>query len=120
MLALNNTLYVSSFDLGKVYAFNAVTGASLPGFTTINDPNQPRGLAVVGNDLLVANSSSTNTVNEYDAASGALVTANFIRGLHTPFGLAVTVPEPSTWALLGIGAVGVGVVALRRRRSMRA
>jgi hypothetical protein len=29
--------------------------------------------------------------------------------------VVTTVPEPSTWAMLGVGAVGVGVVALRRR-----
>ena len=37
------------------------------------------------------------------------------------FSFSVTyanVPEPSTWALLGLGAVGVGVVALRRRRAV--
>ena len=29
----------------------------------------------------------------------------------------VPAPEPSTWALLGLGAVGAGVVTLRRRRA---
>ena len=33
------------------------------------------------------------------------------------FGVATTtvVPEPSTWALLGVGTAGLGVVTLRRR-----
>ncbi len=29
---------------------------------------------------------------------------------------ALTVPEPSTWTMLGLGTVGAGVVALRRRQ----
>ena len=28
-----------------------------------------------------------------------------------------TVPEPSTWAMLSLGVVGVGVMALRRRQA---
>ncbi|MBE7159478.1 MAG: PEP-CTERM sorting domain-containing protein [Rhodospirillales bacterium] len=31
--------------------------------------------------------------------------------------VVANVPEPSTWAMLGLGAVGAGVVALRRRRA---
>ncbi len=30
------------------------------------------------------------------------------------------VPEPTTWALLGLGAAGVGIVAFRRRRAVGA
>ena len=30
----------------------------------------------------------------------------------------VGVPEPSTWVLLGSGAAGVGLVALRRRQTL--
>ena len=36
-------------------------------------------------------------------------------GVSAPGG----VPEPSTWALLGLGVAGLGVVTLRRRRAVR-
>ena len=41
-------------------------------------------------------------------------------GLNDPFGLAFRVPEPSTWALLGVDAADLVVVTLRRRRADRA
>lgn len=36
-------------------------------------------------------------------------------GLPIPAGVTGAVPEPSTWATLGLGVIGAGLVALRRR-----
>lgn len=54
---------------------------------------------------------------------GSTITINWAGGpvlggddYTSTFTLAA-VPEPSTWALLGFGAVGAGVVALRRRQT---
>ncbi len=67
--------------------------------------------------IFVTNLDS-NTVGEY-TTSGATVNASLITGLNVPIGIAVTptsvsVPEPSTFVLMGLG-FAVLFVALRRR-----
>ena len=115
LLAAGNVLYVSDASVGRVYAYNATTGAALSSFATITDARTPEGLALVNGNLLVSN-ANTNTLTVYNAATGLIVDANFISsGLNRPFGLALAVPEPSTWALLGMSAVGAASIVLRRR-----
>lgn len=45
---------------------------------------------------------------------------NLKSGLITGFNQNITVPEPSTWALMLIGIAGVGFLAMRRRSSLTA
>lgn len=53
----------------------------------ITDLNNPQGLALSGTNLLVANEGS-NTIGEYDAATGTTINDSFISsGLDQPFGL---------------------------------
>lgn len=68
--------------------------------------------AVLAGDATVANSSAMN---------GLLYAENFTGGgeLHDfPFQgtLASAVPEPSTWAMMGLGFVGLGLMSRRLRR----
>ena len=61
---------------------NAHAGAAIsPSFIT--GLNAPSGLAVFGNTLFVANQFGT-TVGKYDATTGEVIKADFIRGLSTP------------------------------------
>ena len=117
-----NTLYVSDVGTNKVSAYNALTGAALASFTTIADPSRPEGVQVLGNTLYVANfgdgNSGTGSVAEYDATTGALTDASFLTGLTYPQGLAIMVPEPSTW-LGGVLLVGGVVLTLRARRQVQ-
>ncbi len=113
------TLYVSDYTANTVQAFNALTGLALPTFTPITGLTTPEGVKVSGNTLYVAQSSS-HEVSEYNATTGALINAGFITGpsYFYPSGLAISdVPEPSTWALLGVGAVGFATVVGRRKHS---
>lgn len=47
---------------------------------------------------------------------GQSVTLDYVQSYGTASETGVSVPEPSTFALLGLGAVGAAVAAIRRRR----
>ena len=68
----------------------------------------PAGLGFTFTDLSPAPASITGTGSKATIAS---FTATFAGNAS-----ASTVPEPSTWAMMGIGFVGLGFVAVRRSR----
>ena len=63
--------------------------------------SNPLDLAAFGGNLYVVN-NGTNSVGEYDAATGAAINAALITGLNDPQGIAI-VPEPATLTLLVAG-----------------
>ena len=98
--------------VGDYTTSGATVNASL-----ITGLNGPTGIALSGSNLFVAN-TGTSTVGEY-TTSGTTVNASLITGLISPIGIAVTptsvsVPEPSTFVIMGLG-FAVMFVALRRR-----
>jgi hypothetical protein len=70
-----------SSTIGEYTTSGATVNASL-----VSGLNGPTGLAVVGNDLFVANYSGT--IGEY-TTSGALVNASLVSGLYQPVAIAV-------------------------------
>lgn len=63
---------------GKVGEYNATTGATIKA-NFITGLSAPAGLALLGNDLFVAN-YGTGTVGEYNASTGKVINANFLKG----------------------------------------
>ncbi len=85
----------------------SITGGNV--IWTHDGLQQAEGIAVLGSNLFVAD-EATGIVGEY-TTSGATVNAAFITGVAGASGIAV-IPEPSTWALLAMGA---GALLLGRR-----
>ena len=105
-------LYVATSSSNKVSEFNATTGATISS-TFISGLNQPQNLASLGTNLFVANYGS-KSIAEYNAITGALISSNFITGLNSPLAMLVAAPEPSTYALFGLGGLALLIAARRR------
>jgi len=115
-------LYATSINDNTLSAYDATTGAALPGFTTQTSANGlsfPWQVAAAGGNLYVANNTG-NTITAYNATTGAR-DLSYISpsGLSGPVSIAIStpVPEPGS-ALLLLG--GTALLALRRRRTGRA
>jgi DNA-binding beta-propeller fold protein YncE len=93
------------------------TGADLGIFASTGIDN-PRGIAFDAAGNLYVVNEGNNTIREFSPTGTDL--GNFATaGLSGPLGLAFSPsvsPEPSTFALLGVGAVGLLAYGLRRRR----
>jgi sugar lactone lactonase YvrE len=120
-------LYVSSSSGDKVAKFQGPLGAS-PG-TLIGDfiatayggIDNPQGIAFGPDGLFyVANAvPGAGKILRYNATTGAFVDeflAYGAGGLGRPTFFTFAVPEPGTLTLLGSGALGVLLLAARRRR----
>jgi hypothetical protein len=106
------SLYVFSFDANGNAGGNAanLNTAFSHNWTIVSTGGSILGFNAANFSILSPQFEGTNTFG----ASNFFLTEN---GAHNQLILNFTpVPEPSTWALLGIGAVGVAIAGIRRRR----
>lgn len=124
-LALDSVgnLYASSYNGGFVSKFNGGTGASM----TFTSPQYlgsflpgPQGIAIDSQDQLYVTLNNAPTVAKYDLLNNSQPSAgwSYPTGLAGGVGVAIVpVPEPSTYALAGLSAIALVVVAHQRRRN---
>jgi hypothetical protein len=118
LVAIGSNLFVADEGNGVVGEYTtsgAVVNASLIAVS------EPWGLTTDGTNLFVDN-LGTGVVGEYNT-SGGVVNADLINGPGgDSYGIAyvgtsATAPEPASFAMLGIGLAGIGLLARRRRTS---
>lgn len=107
-------LFVSNPDVSQVYAYD-LSGTYL---STLKDSlSSPIGLATDGDGNLYAVNKSSDSVSKFDT-DGKNDAGFAPTGLSSPYGIAIGVPEPSTYVLGGVG-MSVSAMAVRRRNRGR-
>lgn len=89
-----------------------------PRLISFNAQNAAYGLAIDSQDNIFVGSYGGSTIGKY-RPDGTVVDASFITGLSGVTSIAIQpVPEPSTSAIAGLGAAGLGWLVARRRRTI--
>jgi len=103
LIAVNGT---AAFTESVGTNFLGLTGFTIAGFNVVGGTASVSPTSVTQDSVLVTNQLAQTTSGNANSVSNASVAAVFT---------AVTVPEPASVAMLGLGLLSVGGVALRRR-----
>jgi PEP-CTERM motif-containing protein len=97
----------------NVYTINTTTG--LASFVGTSGTTDFGALVTVGGTVYASTLVAPNSIYTFNPANGTSTFSTLVAGDYS-FGLAPTVPEPSSVALLGIGGLLVAAYAWKRRR----
>jgi len=122
MAVTGNSMFLITGSPGYVSEYNATTGVLINSKLTASLYGSGSGIiSASGNDLFFGGWNIG--LNKYDATTGAEIINQFIPAAGGDPALqlnAITVsstPEPSTYALFGIGAIGMLMVLRRRKKT---
>lgn len=114
-ITADNRLYVANYFASEVTEYD-LAGTIVR--TITSGLSTPKTLAHDAAGNLYAVNQADNTLTKYDAA-GTLQNAFAPTGLTGPFGVAIGVPEPSTYVMAAVACSVLGAASLRRRRCER-
>ena len=110
----DGNLYVASYDNSEVLEFDGSTGAFIKVFASGGALHGPVGVLFGPDDQMYVSSFNNSEILQYDGSTGAFIaTIAMGDGLNGP--RLMTIPEPGTIALLGVGLAGLGFG--RRKRN---
>lgn len=114
VLSLQQTIFANPGAFG----FTSISNVDGPNGTALINPDPaaiPNSWALYGTTALLRSPNAAQTSfwadDEHLAASAQAIEGNFL------YSVAVGTPEPSSWAMMILGFMGVGFMAYRRSRS---
>lgn len=114
-LGLFASAYLNSYNPAVSFQTNWLGDAGSSGNPFPGDPRSFGVTVPVGDSLVIVLSTAGPANGNVGTGIGTPYTLEVENFSSTDYDPVTAVPEPSTWALLGLGAMGAAVVALRRR-----